>query len=62
MELISVMFLNEIRFYLVPVMTVCWSERGQRNACNQTVRGHTGPKPEVMVWVAISYDSRCTLV
>ncbi|GFU60246.1 hypothetical protein TNCV_4249461 [Trichonephila clavipes] len=24
---------------LVPVMTMCWSERSQGNACNQTVCG-----------------------
>ncbi|GFY20077.1 transposable element Tc1 transposase [Trichonephila clavipes] len=48
---------------LVPILSMCWSEGGQRNVCLWPSHGLGSlTTPEVMVWGEISYDSRSTLM
>ncbi|GBM50393.1 hypothetical protein AVEN_97216-1 [Araneus ventricosus] len=56
----SVVFSDESRFCLGTVMAVCWPEGGLQPTCLRS--RHTGPTPGVMVWGAILYDSRSTLM
>ncbi|GFV85288.1 transposable element Tc1 transposase [Trichonephila clavipes] len=57
-------FSDESRFQLCPDdhRRRVWRRPGQRADPAFTIPHHTGPQPGVMVWGAISFDSRALLV
>ncbi|UYV69295.1 hypothetical protein LAZ67_6003159 [Cordylochernes scorpioides] len=59
-----IVFSDESRFFLCPDdrRKCFWRHPGQRVDLGLTVEHHTGPQQGVMVWGAISFDSRTPLV
>ncbi|GFV96685.1 transposable element Tc1 transposase [Trichonephila clavipes] len=57
-------FSDEFRFQLCPDdnRRRVWRSPGQRADPAFTIEHHTGPKPGVMVWGAISFDNRTPFV